>query len=139
MQHLNRWRLKDTNICHSCLIPETLIHAVYECPIARSAFRILENVLTSNCNHAISLSPEDIILGVSCTRSILASRPQLQAVDEIIVAIKQVLVLQRENKIFLNADDISAIIKNRINIFKYNNSKHKRCSSLVRKWSLLQV
>ncbi len=43
MAHLKKWKIKDSENCDRCQIKETLSHAVFNCPIAQTATKHLEN------------------------------------------------------------------------------------------------
>jgi len=130
MAHLFKWKIKESENCSRCGCKETLRHAIYDCTIAESAIMNLKSVIKLRYKISVEfeLSYENILFGLSSTRNSLKLRVrQKTAIDQVIVLLKQRLILQRENKANISNIDINDIFEERKNIAKYiaiKNRKH---------------
>jgi exonuclease III len=126
--HLYKWKLAPSKNCIHCQVEETLKHAIWECEIAQCAIicftNQLQKIFPNICN--ATLSYENILLGISCTTNAFKTtldRKNIAFIDVCLILLKQKLILQRENKVFLFDDDIEDIIINRLKLNKYNSLK----------------
>ncbi len=133
MKHLKKWRIKESENCGFCGEIETFKHAVFDCQIAKSSLKHIEeeiNIRYLNSNRNIRLSLEDITFGVSSTRTLLSlTKEQAIAIDMILILFKQRLILQRENKFELLREDIVSLFEERYRIEKYNSKVYKKGDS----------
>lgn len=137
MLHLKKWKIKETENCTNCGIPESLRHATYDCVVARDAINHLELEINSRYfgNRAIiKLSYEDITFGVNVTSSIKLKKIQMLAIDTIIIELKQKLVLQREQKNFISRQEVHNLFDCRKRLEKYNSIKYRKFINVEVKW-----
>jgi len=82
---LKKWKIKDNENCGSCDVKETLIHAIYDCAVARVAINHLENEIRNRYlldRVNLTLTSADMIFGISSTKSIdILKKEQLRAID----------------------------------------------------------
>ena len=134
MKHLHRWKLKDTDKCSHCNEIESLNHAVVECNIAKDAFKkvgIICSEMFLGCKQQeddINLCQNSILFGLSATNNIdrRLNRSHIQNIDKFIIIIKQRLILQREDKSFLEFDTIKNCLNEYLKLQIYNNIKYRR-------------
>jgi len=120
MKHLYYWKIKDSPNCNACNTTETLKHAIFECPIAITAWDHFKNIL----NLVINCSYNDILLGFCATNNLNVLQNRIHAIDTLMVLVKQRLILQRENKVYLNYDNVFSLINERVKLEKYNSLKY---------------
>jgi len=106
--------------------------------VAREAFLNLENEFNERFFNGIPrvmLSYDDVALGLLTTKS-LANTPSIQlvAMDTVIIELKQKLILQRENRVFLEQREITDLFEQRKNIELYNKVKYNKRVNLFQKW-----
>ena len=60
---LKTWKILNDDKCDICNESETAIHMLYECPYARSIWRLLENTINENINlwHVVTGHPTKCI------------------------------------------------------------------------------
>jgi hypothetical protein len=126
MSHLYKWKLKSTPNCAVCNEKETIIHAIYECPIARNALRILEEKLKDNFNIEVNISKIDALIGVEKTLNSTILRSQANLVNTLLIILKRKLILQREDKKEITENEIINMISNQERINNYINKKENR-------------
>ncbi len=130
MKHLHRWKLANSDKCINCQTTETLKHAIWECDIAQNAIHIFTNTLKETFRDIteLSLSYENVLLGLGCTSTNLTqsmNKKLIMTIDACLILLKQKLILQRDNKIFLSHDEIKNLVQDRVNLEKYNKKKRK--------------
>jgi len=129
MAHLKKWKIKDNENCGSCDVKETLIHAIYDCAVARVAINHLENEIRNRYlldRVNLTLTSADMIFGISSTKSIdILKKEQLRAIDIVIIELKQKLILQRENKHELTREDVKNLFVERYRLGCYTSKKGK--------------
>jgi len=138
LMHLKRWKIKDSENCTRCNVKETLKHVTWDCHVAREAFLTLESEFNERYyggTPRVILSYDDVALGLSTTKS-LSNTPSIQlvAMDTVIIELKQKLILQRENKIFLEREEIINLFEQRKNIELYNKIKYSKKTNIFKKW-----
>ena len=132
MKHLFKWKIKETDKCDHCGEIETLKHAVFECSIAKDAFKKLGLIVTEmylgGQDDSANLNMVNILFGICCGNNFnnLFTFNQRKSIDKFIILTKQRLILQRENKIFLEYDVIKGMIQDYINIENYNKKKYTK-------------
>ncbi len=138
MKHLHKWKLSQTDKCSYCNQTETVSHAIFHCPIAKDAITKLENLLNRqySFNPPLSITFNNMLLGISSTsiNTFITHAPKY-AIDCVLVLLKQKLILQRDNKIFLSVRDIDTLFYNRLNIEKYN-CRQKNLRGLEKRWNI---
>ncbi len=139
MKHLFKWKIKINPNCTLCGEPETLEHAIFNCPVASDCWNKLFSLLKINTT---SLTYRNILLGLSSnhcpSREVInifcEYRVSMYPIDVIMILLKQALILQREEKRFLSINEIKCIIRNRLNIEKYIHVKANSVNSYEKKW-----
>ena len=135
MKHLQKWKIKQTNLCGLCATEETLKHAIYECPVAQTSLGHLETIL-----QIPRLSYESVLLGPNSTVQEISNHNQKQitSLETILILLKQKLILQRENKVFLTITNIRDLILARMSMEKYNSIKTNKISQYTSKWGWIE-
>jgi len=126
MKHLFHRRIKATPNCAFCNIPETTIHAIWECNIARQTIQNLQMALnTISTNHRqIQITKEKFLYGIK-------SQP---AISMIFTLFKRGLILQREEKNIITEETIKEIITKEYNIEKYIATKQDSLNKFNDRW-----
>jgi hypothetical protein len=126
MKHLFLWRIKASPNCTQCNIPETTIHAIWDCNIARQTIENLQRVLNANLTNrrSIQITKEGFIYG-------LRSHP---AISMIFTLIKRCLILQREEKNTITEENINKIILQEFNVEKYIATKQDTMHRFNARW-----
>ncbi len=133
MEHLYKWKIKETNLCSTCEEIEDLKHAIFSCPCAQATWNNLKNVVKENFKINLhTMNYETILLGYSSQK--LNKVNYAQAIDTIMIMIKRSLILQRENKYILSPDRILNIIYYQMKL-EYNSHENK--TKIKRKWKPL--
>jgi len=140
MSHLFKWKIKESENCNRCNIKETLKHAIFDCPIATQARDYLETVIAEKyCldRANVQLTFENVLFGLESTVNNLdIRRYQISAIDTVIVSVKQILILQRENKCNITLDQITKIFEEREGIEKYNTKVYRKKVKGVNRWGI---
>jgi hypothetical protein len=126
MKHLFHWRIKASPNCTSCNIPETTIHAIWECNTARQTIENLQRILNAimiNRSHCL-ITKEKFLYGVK-------SKP---ALSMIFTLIKRNLILQREDKIIITEEIINKIISQEYKVEKYIATKQDSMHKFNARW-----
>jgi len=143
MQHLNKWKIKETDKCNFCNEIETLKHATFDCPKARESIIQLELETCERYGlqrHRVKFDYEDITFGILSTKSILSlGKHQAIAVETIIIELKQRLILQREDKTSLSRIDVTKMFDYRKRIEKYNSIKYCKNIDIEGKWGNMLI
>jgi len=138
MHHLFKWKIKETENCSLCNCKETLRHVTFDCPIASNVRTILQDILKYkfNVSQDITLNYENMLFGVSCTESeVRLNSKQKGVIDQLLVLVKQKLILQREDKVEVTYAEIISLFDERRNISKYIATKN-RVSWDAKVWGL---
>jgi len=130
MKHLFTWKIKDSPNCTLCNVPETLKHAIFECPVASNVWEHFKTLL----NLDLPITYDNILLGFSTTNSLNLNRNKTYAIDTLLILLKQRLILQRENKIHINVDQIFSVISDRLRLEKYNSVKYNHKTRFISRW-----
>jgi hypothetical protein len=135
MKHLYTWKIKQSSECGACGAVETIEHAIFKCNMASRAFDKLSQILNIE-----TPTYETALLGSSSTRqySLSMSKKASYGLDNILIGIKQKLILQREDKIELTLEEISNIIKKIIQVEKYNSLKTKNIKYYDDRWKWIE-
>jgi len=126
MKHLFHWRIKATLNCAFCNIPETTIHAIWECNIARQTIQNLQRTLnTISTNHRQNqITKEKFLYGIK-------SQP---AISMIFTLFKRGLILQREEKNIITEETIKEFITKEYNVEKYIATKQDTLNKFNARW-----
>ncbi len=134
MKHLYIWKIKESPNCNECNTPETLKHAIFECPIATAAWGHFKNILNIVSYHTYN----DILLGYNSTKSLNITQNRIYAIDTLMVLVKQRLILQRENKTYLTYDDMCGLINDRTKLEKFNSRKYNNNIRYRVRWKWIE-
>ncbi len=134
MNHLYKWKIKDTPNCSLCNVPETLKHAVFDCPVAARVWENLKGILDMSNTFEYA----DILLGFSSTKSLNVSLCRSYSLDTLLILLKQRLILQRENKVHIDRDRIINLIVDRCKLEKYNSSKNDQIIRYINRWKWIE-
>ncbi len=118
MKHLFLWKHKPSPNCSHCNTPESLVHAIWECEIAKQTIENLKNTLmTLKSTQTLQrIEKEDFIFG-----------SKISSTDSMIYTlVKRRLILQREDKAIITNEQLSDMVKQEINVEKYNAIKQKK-------------
>jgi len=126
MKHLFHWRIKASPNCTQCNIPETTIHAIWDCNIARQTIENLQRVLNTVLinRRQDQITKERFLYG-------LKSSP---AISMIFTLIKRGLILQREEKSIITEETINKIILQEFNVEKYIATKQDTMHRFNTRW-----
>jgi hypothetical protein len=126
MKHLFLWRIKASPNCTQCNIPETTIHAIWDCNIARQTIENLQRVLNANLTNrrSIQITKEGFLYGIR-------SHP---AISMIFTLIKRSLILQREEKNTITEENINKIILQEFNVEKYIATRQDTMHRFNARW-----
>ena len=137
MKHLFQWKIKDTDKCSHCNLTETLTHAVFECDIAKDAFKKVGSICTElyldgqgNVDK-LNLNIDAVLFGVCNvthvpTLTLGLTWEQRGNIDKFIILTKQKLILQREEKHIIEIDALKRLFSDYINMQNYNNKKYRK-------------
>ena len=125
MKHLHTWKIKDTPNCANCQIPETIAHAVWECPVAQQTINNLTTVYNAINNTHLTLDKKSVIYGIR----------NKAAVNTILTVIKRALILQREEKQILSCEEIKRLIKQQCDIELFIARKKNNQQKHVKRWT----
>jgi len=137
MLHLNKWKIKPTDVCTLCQIREDLRHAIFDCPIATRSIALLNNLIREKyrIDNQIHITYENILFGLTSSVSdLIINKHQKSAIDACIIKLKQKLILQRENKFDLTIENIKDIFVERERIEKYISVKNMLPQNRHNKW-----
>jgi len=126
MKHLFHWRIKASPNCTLCNIPETTIHAIWECNIARQTIENLQRALNAiliNRSHCL-ITKEKFLYGIK-------SQP---VISMIFTLIKRSLILQREDKNIITEETINKIILQEFNVEKCIATKQDSMHKFNVRW-----
>ncbi len=126
MKHLFHWRIKASPNCTSCNIPETTIHAIWECNIAQQTIQNLQrtlNLMLTN-HRQCQITKEKFLYGIK-------SQP---TTSMIFTLIKRSLILQREEKNIITEETINKIILQEFNVEKYIATKQDSMHKFNARW-----
>jgi len=126
MKHLFHWRIKASPNCTSCNIPETTIHAIWECNIARQTIENLQRVL-----NAIQINRSQCLITKEKFLYGIKSKP---ALSMIFTLIKRCLILQREDKNIITEETINRIISQEYKVEKYIATKQDSMHKFNARW-----
>ncbi len=138
MKHLHTWKIKETPNCTHCNIVETTKHAIYDCPIAIDCWSKLNTLLSDRINDLTLLEIIEGTVSHINLNLLELNRYEKYGLDTILILLKQKLILQREEKVFLNSIEIINIIKNWIKIEKYTAVKLNKLHCHSQKWSWIE-
>jgi len=126
MKHLFHWRIKNSPNCTSCNLPETTIHALWECNIANQTIQNLQSALSniSIGNRHVQILKEKFLYGIK-------SQPVM---NMIFALIKRSLILQREDKNVITVERIQDMIMKEYNVEKYIAAKQNLLNKLNVRW-----
>ena len=126
MKHLYHWRIKNSPNCASCDLPETTIHALWECNIATQTIQNMHRTLTNIAigNRQVQISKENFLYGIK-------SQP---VTSMIFTLIKRSLILQREDKNVITVEKIYEMILREYNVEKYIATKQGILNKFNVRW-----
>ncbi len=137
MDHLYRWKIKQSNKCVACDEIETLHHAIYDCPIAKESIRSIETVINDKLGTNLRLKYEQVLLGTMSSldpdlfQTCMDTR---NGIDVLLVLYKQNIILQRDTKRAFTVDDIKSIINDRIMLDRYLDRRYMKNNRFLKKW-----
>ncbi len=136
LKHLLKWKLHHSGKCSNCDLPETLKHAIFECPIAKDAINKLEKLIGKffKTNIPPKLTYENLLLG-TCS-SVTNFHPNFhnkKAIDTLLILLKQKLILQRDNKVIIELNELELMITDRINLEHYGLKSFSEGSLIERR------
>ncbi len=136
MKHLFTWKIKQTPNCGACGEIETIEHATYRCEMAKNTFVKVAEVLNINLP-----TYETVVLGSSSTGQyeLTLSKKESYGLDNVLIGIKQKLILQRENKVELSQDEVRNTIKLMVKIEKFNATKTHNLKGFKEKWGWIDT
>jgi len=126
MKHLFHWRIKASPNCTHCNIPETTIHAIWECNIARQTIENLQrvlNVILINRSQCL-ITKERFLYGIKSQH----------VTSMIFTLIKRSLILQREDKNVITEEIINKVILQEFNVEKYIATKQDSINKFNARW-----
>ncbi len=129
MHHLFKWKIKESENCNWCHLKETTRHAIFDCVIAVDAIDSLNKLIKSRycLTDNVVLTYENVLFGLASTTSnIKIKQKQKASIDIVITLVKQKLILQRENKIFISMGEIENIFEERKGLENYISVKNRR-------------
>lgn len=129
--HLHKWKLSNSPNCSSCNSPETLIHAIFTCDIAKQTIINFKNVIYVHCGIRLDIGESDMLTGIRTSSTIN------NALNCILIIIKRRLVLQRQDKSILSETEIEKLIKMQINKEKYIAVKNNQIISHQKRWGTM--
>jgi len=106
MNHLHKWKLKNTPNCSHCNEKETSIHAIFECPIAKDALVKTTNILKNEHGIEVRIEAIDCLYGIDPVTHGHLNSQQHSLVNVILILVKRKLILQREEKQFITELEI---------------------------------
>ncbi len=124
MKHLHTWKIKNSPNCTNCQIPETISHAVWECPIAQQSISNLTTIYNAINNTHLTLDKKTVIYGIR----------NKAAFNTILTIIKRNLILQREEKQVLSCKVIKQLIKQQCDLELYIAQKKSYQQKHERRW-----
>ncbi len=126
MKHLYTWKIKLTPLCAVCNEEETLRHAIFDCRVARKARKSLETYLESKINVRLVLTYENVLFGLTATKTNYVVEKNLQIfIDKVLICLKQKLILQREEKYYIEEEEIKNLVKERL-LLEYKVNKQAK-------------
>jgi hypothetical protein len=127
MSHLYKWKIKDTPNCHNCNIKETTLHAIFQCPIAKSLIDKFEKLVLEKFRITIKLSEVDMLIGISKSNYPDIENKTINQLNAILIILKRKLILQREEKSVITENELKSIVNNQIAIEDYIQKGKLRC------------
>jgi exonuclease III len=110
-KHLHKWKLSDNPNCRHCIdVPETIIHAIYECPIAIESKANLERCLEEELGEKIELDKVDMLVGIQSGKIASNNKKQKTIINAVTINLKRKLILQRDNKTAIEVNEIKNLI-----------------------------
>ena len=128
MKHLHKWGIKNTPNCTNCQVEETLMHAIFDCPVAQTTMKNTSDAYYSLTGERITITREISLVGFN------RNTPNCHSLNTILTLVKQRLILQRENKQIITNDMIMDIILRQLQIERYIAKKQNRLNTIVKRW-----
>jgi len=126
MKHLFHWKIKPSPNCGFCNVPETTIHAIWECSIATQTIQNLQrtlNTILSNQRQS-NITKDKFLYGIK-------SQP---AISMIFTQLNRSLILQREEKNMKTEEKIRELIMKEYNVEKYIATKQDCLTKFNARW-----
>jgi hypothetical protein len=130
MHHLFKWKIKESENCSQCGVPETTTHAIFDCRSAQSTIKNLEMIIMEVMQINIHLTLSDILLGLNHETF---GNKGIHIINVIIIQLKRQLILQREEKNEISTNEIRSLLENQHKMEKYIaiGSSHLRVKTSV--------
>ena len=122
LKHLYHWRIKQSPDCALCGIPETTVHAIWECAAAQATIANLRTI------------KEELNINSNITKETFIYGDKSPVLNTIYTLIKRKLILQREDKAIITTEQIKKLITDEINVEKYNSFKANRQEEFNKRW-----
>ncbi len=128
MWHLHKWGIKQTQNCTKCDISETIEHAIFDCSVAKDAIKKFEHFMSNKMGISLSLSLNDVLLGTMADihNNFNLNTEQKVVIDVCLVLIKQMLILQREEKTNIDEQKLCKCLVDYAKREAYNYKKYKK-------------
>jgi hypothetical protein len=126
MSHLYNWRIKTSPNCTLCQVQESIEHAIWTCPVAQHAVNTLIDLIHNLTHRRINISKNEFIFGI----------PNMHSLNVIFVLLKRTLILQREDKHFLNIDNIKKLITDEMRVEKFISLRKNNMNLFYKNWSM---
>jgi hypothetical protein len=124
-KHLKKWKLADSENCTMCNEPETLKHAIFDCPVAAKAIFDVKSLLENKLQIHLTFEYESVLLGVNSSTVGLPVRVG-SIVDTCLILVKQKLILQRDDKPFLSNEVVEHLVTERARLENINAIRYKK-------------
>jgi hypothetical protein len=130
MKHLKIWGIKNNDKCETCGVIDDLKHTIFDCYHAKGTLKNFLTLLRNKYNINIdNLKYNTLLFGFGSTNR--AVYKNCEAIDTIIILIKQMMILQRNDKYVITEMQID----NLINSQKCLEEKIITKKIFNRKWS----
>ncbi len=130
-KHLYNWKIKDNPYCSHCNVVEDLKHAIYECEMAKSTISNLESLISRVFGIDFKLTFKDILIGTACKKDLYLELKEKLLIDEILIMLKRSMILQREDKRVITAQELINILKNHYKLYKANKWKNSAWHTIL--------
>ena len=138
--HLHKWKIKDSPLCLTCNSIDDLKHTLFDCVVAQNTINNLCRVILELTGKPLTLTFEDIVLGVTSRKTFNSLKKQeLIIIDKILILLKRSLILQRESKFTLSENEIKTLMSYQYKTELYiSKSKNKENQTRI-SWGLMGI
>jgi hypothetical protein len=125
LKHLHKWKIKDNPNCTSCNIPETTIHALWECEVAQSTWANFKTLFQTYNESSLTIDKNIALYGVK----------NQHALNTALTIIRRSLILQREEKQTISIENIKTYINSEKAIEFYIATKLRKEPNYTKRWN----